>query len=629
MKRITSIVALAAVLTTPISLAALDWTPSDVPGGTGIAFAGDGAGTIWVATEGGGVFRSTTVGATWTAVNQGLDSRAAIELERSGTGRLWVATDAGPFSSTDGGDTWSGPGSGLTDPGILALALNPSNGAPWVGTPDGVFTSADNGTTWTATAAGLPDSRIMSMAVAGGTVFVGTRDEGVWRSDDNGQSWEASGTGSEGLEIVFLEGDAVDPLAVWAGTGGTGLLVSDDGGDTWAPAGTGLDNLDVSAITFDPTDGSVIWAGTDVGTFRSQDGGQVWVATPGIPPQTGVEALLIDAADPGRTFTGVAVVGAAFSDDDGTTWVTSGAGLAGVAVSAIDVGGPVYLASEGAGVYRTTDRGRNWAWLGDGPGSLLTTSLAVDPTDGERVFAGNRLDGVWRSTDGGGSWQQVSAGLTNQRVQALAMDINDPSTLYAGTRGGVFATSDSGNTWASASSGLGDLDVMAIAVDPDDSLLLFASTDDGLSRSTDGGASWQPSGAGLGGLDVTSLLAAGGRWWAGTDSGVFVSDNQGSTWAEPGDPLVLPVLSLAWDPRPDHWVAAGTEGGGIMVLASDGSWSSDAPELATATVTAIDFAADTSGFAGTPGGSWVREELPLFADGFESGATDAWTATVP
>ena len=130
-------------------------------------------------------------------------------------------------------------------------------------------------------------------------------------------------------------------------------------------------------------------------------------------------------------FAGVAVVGAAISDDDGTTWLASGAGLAGVAVNAIDAGGPaggpVYLASEGAGVYRTTDRGRTWAWLGDGPGSLLTTALAVDPTNGDRVFAGNRLDGVWRTVNGGASWQQASAGLTNQRVQALAIDPNNPS----------------------------------------------------------------------------------------------------------------------------------------------------------------------------------------------------------
>ena len=128
---------------------------------------------------------------------------------------------------------------------------------------------------------------------------------------------------------------------------------------------------------------------------------------------------------------------------------------------------------------------------------------------------------------------------------------------------------------------------------------------------------------------MTSLLAAGGRWWAGTDSGVFVSDDQGSTWVEPGDPLVLPVLSLGWDPRPDRWVAAGTEGSGVMILAEDGSWSSDAPEMAAATVTAIGFAPDTVGYAGTPGGSWKRGELPVFADGFEFGTTDAWTLTVP
>ena len=168
--------------------------------------------------------------------------------------------------------------------------------------------------------------------------------------------------------------------------------------------------------------------------------------------------------------------------------------------------------------------------------------------------------------------------------------------------------------------------MVAVAVDPSDPLLLFASTAAGLHRSVDGGASWQPSGAGLGVLDVTSLLAADGRWWTGTDSGVFVSDDHGGSWVEPGDPLALPILSLAWDPRPDRWVAAGTEGGGIMVLSPNGIWSEDDSELAAATVTAIGFAPDTVGYAGTPGGSWIRAELPMFADGFESGNLSAWSA---
>ncbi|HSN56214.1 MAG TPA: hypothetical protein VLT32_16220, partial [Candidatus Sulfomarinibacteraceae bacterium] len=134
---------------------------------------------------------------------------------------------------------------------------------------------------------------------------------------------------------------------------------------------------------------------------------------------------------------------------------------------------------------------------------------------------------------------------------------------------------------------------------------------------------------GLGGVDVTALLAADGRWWAGTDTGVFVSDALGSSWIVPGGALALPVLGLAWDPRPGRWIAAATEGGGVMILADDGTWSADDPALATATVTAIAFSGDTTGYAGGDGGSWFRDELALFADGFESGGVGAWSVVAP
>jgi hypothetical protein len=236
---------------------------------------------------------------------------------------------------------------------------------------------------------------------------------------------------------------------------------------------------------------------------------------------------------------------------------------------------------------------------------------------------------VWRTDDGGSTWQQVSTGLANLRVQALAMDPSDPLRLYAGTRGGVFVTPDGGASWAPASTGLTDLDVTVVAISPADPLLLFASNRDGLFRSTDGGASWQPSGSGLGGVDVTALLAAEGRWWAGTDTGVFVSDDLGSSWTVPGDVLPFPVLGLAWDPWPGRGLAAATEGGGIMVLAGDGTWSVDDPVLATQTIAVIAFSADSTGYAGGDGGSWYRGELALFADGFESSDLSAWSATSP
>jgi len=71
----------AALTVSPLQ--AIEWSPSDPPGGTAVSLVGDGSGTVWVATEGGGVFRSTDGGAIWTAKNAGLESRATAALERA------------------------------------------------------------------------------------------------------------------------------------------------------------------------------------------------------------------------------------------------------------------------------------------------------------------------------------------------------------------------------------------------------------------------------------------------------------------------------------------------------------------------------------------------------------------
>src|SRR5438094_875201 len=60
----------------------------------------------------------------------------------------------GVFKSTDGGATWSA--SGLTDASVLALALDPQTPTTlYAGTyGGGVFKSTDGGTTWSAMNAG-------------------------------------------------------------------------------------------------------------------------------------------------------------------------------------------------------------------------------------------------------------------------------------------------------------------------------------------------------------------------------------------------------------------------------------------------------------------------------------------
>ena len=54
---------------------------------------------------------------------------------------------------------------------------------------------------------------------------------------------------------------------------------------------------------------------------------------------------------------------------------------------------------------------------------------------------------MFKTTDGGESWVKMNQGLTNPRVHSLAIDPADPSRLYAGTRGGGVFVFVEGATW--------------------------------------------------------------------------------------------------------------------------------------------------------------------------------------
>ncbi|MBI3962510.1 MAG: hypothetical protein HY335_07145 [Deinococcus sp.] len=62
--------------------------------------------------------------------------------------------------------------------------------------------------------------------------------------------------------------------------------------------------------------------------------------------------------------------------------------------------------------------------------------------------------GVYKSTDRGRNWQSASSGLTNLRVYSLLLVPGVPNTLLAGTSQGVFRSINNGDTWTALSSGL-------------------------------------------------------------------------------------------------------------------------------------------------------------------------------
>ena len=136
---------------------------------------------------------------------------------------------------------------------------------------------------------------------------------------------------------------------------------------------------------------------------------------------------------------------------------------------------------------------------------MEVSSLAVDPLERNRIYAGTTGMGVLCSDDRGKSWR--SAGLAGECVMAIAASPVENGVVYAGVRpAALFASSDGGASWHEVSAfrrhALAAVLVLAcrkpftayvqgIALSPTDSERLVGGIELGATLlSSDGGKSW-------------------------------------------------------------------------------------------------------------------------------------------
>ncbi len=163
-------------------------------------------------------------------------------------------------------------------------------------------------------------------------------------------------------------------------------------------------------------------------------------------------------------------------------------------------------------------------WVSVGPGNIggRIRALVIHPTNVDKIWIGSPSGGIWSTTNGGTSWYPVNDFMANLAVSTMVIDPTNPNVLYAGTgesfasagfRGlGVFKSTDGGVTWNQLAStnpaitppppGCGNgavpcpdfwFYVNRLAISPDGATIL-AATGNGIARSTDGGASWTQKG---------------------------------------------------------------------------------------------------------------------------------------
>ena len=247
--------------------------------------------------------------------------------------------------------------------------------------------------------------------------------------------------------------------------------------------------------------------------------------------------------------------------------------------------GVLLYAATGDGIARFQPR--NGAWTVElslqGSGARC---LAVDPGDGDVVYAGLPNGGVWRTPDGGRSW--LDCRLPDPDVFSLAVGPVD-GAVYAGTEPSrLYRSDDRGESWRPLDALLElpsrpnwsfpprpwTSHVRSIAPSPHDADLILVGIElGGLMRSTDGGQSWDdhPSGAQR---DVHSLAwhpQAPGRAYEAGGGGAAWSEDAGATWQPVDEGRDRHYTwSVAVDPDdPDCWYVSASTGPGAAHRAGD------------------------------------------------------------
>lgn len=312
------------------------------------------------------------------------------------------------------------------------------------------------------------------------------------------------------------------PMSLWLRIGlflvilAVGTVAALVVGETTGLALADLSRAPVEAMTETGPDGTIYAAlgGERAGIYRSNETGLSWQRIEAGPGDE-INTLAVHPADR-RVMYAATVAGEElkqsnlwYSNDGGKNWertrlllpATPEAQLPAINALAVapDQSNDLYVGTEGQGLYRyyvgqarydrigstaqqnlyvreivtgpdqqvyavTTDgllrvRGNSSQKIDSLPD--VAVSLAVDPANGQTLYAGTVGYGVYRSTDGGQSWQPINEGLGWQpgiilNVPAIVVDPENPEHLAVATAygvgshlssAGIYESFDAGQSW--------------------------------------------------------------------------------------------------------------------------------------------------------------------------------------
>ncbi|MFN2450428.1 MAG: WD40/YVTN/BNR-like repeat-containing protein [Candidatus Baltobacteraceae bacterium] len=318
----------------------------------------------YAGAAGGGVWRTTNAGGTWSPVfdQQDVQSIGAIAIDPVNPQTVWVGTGEGAprndviqgdgvYRTDDAGKTWHHALS-LHNALVAKIVIDPKDpmnvlvgvlGDPFAASVDrGIYRSSDGGRTWKKTLYISPRTGVSDMSAADGepgVVYAGMWEYrrtgwssesggtggGLYKSADFGATWQRlSGgglpTGATGrIGVAVAPSNAKRIFALIESKQGL-LWRSDDGGVSWKmiSASTLMDERPFyyTHVFVDPTDQNHVWT-LSVHVAVSKDGGATWkVGARGVHGDNHAMWISRDAKRIIEANDG----GPSFSFDNGNSW---------------------------------------------------------------------------------------------------------------------------------------------------------------------------------------------------------------------------------------------------------------------------------------------------------------------
>ncbi len=512
-----------------------------------------------------GVFRSRDGGATWSRVLFYDEHTGAIDIafapgpSRTIFAALWQTRrppwnvyppsngpGSGLYRSDDSGGTWKpvrGGGFPAEGLGRIGLAFAPGDRSRLYAVVDakegGLYASRDGGVTWKRASS---DARVWGRGWYFGGVTVDPRDPdtvyvcntSLYRSSDGGATFQPVKGDPTGDDFHELWINPADPRRMVLASD-QGTVVSVDGGTTWSS----WYNQPTAQLYHVATDDRFpYWL-----YGAQQDSGAVAVPSrtdyPSImlrdwrPIAGGGEsgAIAPDPQDPNVLFGGT--VGRfdqttlqeqdlnpslAHPGEYRSEWTLP---------LAFSPRNPSALYFGNQFLFRTADRGQHWTRISPDltreapgtPGTLVPADAANSSAPGPRrgvvytiapsplrdgwIWCGTDDGLIWRTRDEGAHWEDVTpAAMTPwSKVGILEPSHFEPETVYAAVdrhrlddlRPWIYRTRDGGRTWSLITAGIPEGSfVNVVREDPVRRGLLYAGTETGVFVSFDDGGRWLP-----------------------------------------------------------------------------------------------------------------------------------------